>query len=210
MAATPAALGRPVGADREQTRRRIITAAMRCVAESGYSQATIREIARAADMTSGSLYHYFPNKSELLAATGAEIEEIVLPRLRAAAARSDDVLARLDAVLDESHRLLRDYPYLTAFLRALRAGNTARLRRDGPKHPGSKALHDVLTEIVADAQCQGRLSPSTDTRSAVEAICALTRGLSEQADTQRPDTQHATLSSAKKLIRGTLFTRPQG
>ena len=57
-------LGRPVGANGEQTRRRIIAAAMRCVAEVGYSQASIREIARAADMTSGSLYHYFPNKAD--------------------------------------------------------------------------------------------------------------------------------------------------
>src|SRR5262245_3028356 len=110
-------LGRPVGANGEQTRSRIITAAMRCVAEVGYSQATIREIARAAEMTSGSLYHYFPNKSELLRATGQEIEDIVLPRLRAAAARCDDVIDRLDAVLDESKQLIRDYPYLAAFLR---------------------------------------------------------------------------------------------
>ncbi len=48
---------------------------MRCVAEVGYSQASIREIAKAADMTSGSLYHYFPNKSELLRTTGEEIED---------------------------------------------------------------------------------------------------------------------------------------
>jgi AcrR family transcriptional regulator len=204
---TPSALGRPVGANGEQTRRRIITAAMRCVAEAGYSQATIREIARAADMTSGSLYHYFPTKSELLTATGAQIEEIVLPRLRAAAAQCDDVVDRLDAVLDESDRLIRDYPYLTAFLRALRAGSTARWRRGGPKYPGSEALHDVVAEIVAAAQRQGRLSPDLDERSVVEAICALTRGLSEQADSLRPDTYQATLSSAKKLIRGTLFTQ---
>ncbi|WP_253847342.1 TetR/AcrR family transcriptional regulator, partial [Mycobacterium gordonae] len=39
-------LGRPVGADGEQTRHRIMAAAMRCVAEVGYSQTTIREIAR--------------------------------------------------------------------------------------------------------------------------------------------------------------------
>jgi AcrR family transcriptional regulator len=207
MTVTPSALGRPVGANGEQTRRRIITAAMRCVAEAGYSQATIREIARAADMTSGSLYHYFPNKTELLTATGAQIEEIVLPRLRAAAAQFDDVIDRLDAVLDESDRLICDYPYLTAFLRALRAGSTARLRRDGPKYPGSKALHDVIAEIVAAAQRQGRLSPDLDERSVVEAICALTRGLSEQADSLRPDTYQATLSSAKKLVRGTLFTQ---
>jgi AcrR family transcriptional regulator len=170
-------LGRPAGADSEESRRRIITAAMRCVAEVGYSQATIREIARAAEMTSGSLYHYFPNKSELLHATGEQIEQIVLPRLRAAAARHDDVVDRLDEVLDESTRLIRDYPYLTGFLRALRAASTARLRRDVPKSPGSKALHDVVFEIVDDAQQRGTLSAETDTRATVEAVCALTRGL---------------------------------
>jgi AcrR family transcriptional regulator len=199
-------LGRPVGANAEQTRRRILTAAMRCVAEVGYSQTTIREIARAAEMTSGSLYHYFPNKSELLKATGEEIEEIVAPRLRAAAAQSGDVLDRLDAVLDESQRLIRDYPYLEAFLRAVRAGNAARSpRREGPRQPGSKALHDVVAEIVADAR--DTIPPQAGPDAVVEAICALTRGLSERAAALPPDAHDATLAAAKKLIRGSLFSR---
>ncbi len=180
---------------------------MRCVAEVGYAQATIREIARAADMTSGSLYHYFPNKSELLKATGEEIEEIVSPRLCAATAKSDDVVDRLDAVLDESKRLIRDYPYLPAFLRAIRVEGAARLRRGSPKYPGSKALRDVVTEIVEDARVQGALSPDTDAQAAVEAVCALTRGLSEQAASLPPEAYDATLGSVKKLIRGTLFAR---
>ncbi|WP_156781269.1 TetR/AcrR family transcriptional regulator, partial [Mycobacterium gordonae] len=75
-------LGRPVGASGEETRRRIIGATMRCVAQVGYSRATIREIARTANVTSASLYNYFPNKAELLKATSEEIENIVLPRLR--------------------------------------------------------------------------------------------------------------------------------
>ncbi|ORB84902.1 TetR family transcriptional regulator [Mycobacterium kansasii] len=198
-------LGRPVGADGEQTRQRIIAAAMRCVAEVGYSQATIREIARAAGMTSGSLYHYFPNKSELLHATGEEIEQIVLPRLRAATARPGDVVDRLDAVLDESTRLIHDYPHLAAFLRAVRLEDNARLSRGAPKYPGSRALRDVVSEIVADADGQGVLSPDTGPAGAVEAICALTRGLSEQAARLAPEAYAATLGSAKRLIRGTLF-----
>jgi AcrR family transcriptional regulator len=200
-------LGRPVGADREQTRRRIVAAAMRCVAEVGYSQASIREIARAADMTSGSLYHYFSNKSELLKGTGAEIEALVLPRLRAAAAQHTDAVDRLDAVLDESTRLVRDYPYLTGFLRALRAESTARMRRGAADYPGSKALHDVVSGIVDDARRRGTLSADTDMRSTVDAICALTRGLAEQADTLPPQTYQSAVDSAKKLIRGTLFTQ---
>ena len=207
MTATPSQLGRPVGANAEETRRRILTAAMRCVAEVGYAQTTIREIARAAEMTSGSLYHYFPNKSELLKATGDEIEEIVAPRLRAAAAQSDDVVDRLDAVLDESQRLIADYPYLTAFLRAVRAGSATRSRRDSPRHPESKAMRDVVTEIVADARTRGTLSPEADPAAVVETICALTRGLSERAGSLSPQAYEATVSSAKKLIRGSLFAR---
>jgi AcrR family transcriptional regulator len=205
MTVTPSQLGRPVGASGEQTRRRIITAAMRCVAEVGYSQATIRQIARAADMTSSSLYHYFPNKSELLKATGDEIEEIVLPRLRSAAAQTDDVIDRLDAVLDESKRLISDYPYLAAFLRAIRAQSSTQLRRGSPTYPGSRALREVVTKIVEDAREQGVLSPETGAAAAVEAICALTRGLSEQATSLPPEAYDAMLGSAKKLIRGTLF-----
>jgi AcrR family transcriptional regulator len=200
-------LGRPVGASGEQTRRRIIVAAMRCVAEVGYAQASIREIARAANMTSGSQYHYFPNKNELFKATSEEIEAIVLPRLQAAAARSDDVVDRLGAVLDESKQLKRDYPYLAAFLRAIRAESSAQLRRGGPKYPGSKALRDVVTEIVEDARAQGVLSSGTNTAAAVEAICVLTRGLSERAASLSPEAYDATLGSAKQMIRGTLFVR---
>jgi AcrR family transcriptional regulator len=208
MTVSSSQLGRPVGASGEQTRKRILAAAMRCVAESGYSQASIREIARAADMTSGSLYHYFPNKAELLRATGEEIEDVVLPRLRAAAARSNDIADRLEAVLDESIQLMHDYPFLAAFLRAVRAEGAAQLRRGGPKYPGSKALRDVVTEIVEDARLAGVLSPETEAAAAVEAVCALTRGLSERAATLPQETYGITLGSAKKLIRGTLFARP--
>ncbi|WP_156734807.1 TetR/AcrR family transcriptional regulator, partial [Mycobacterium sp. E183] len=79
---TRAQRGRPVGASGEETRQRIIVATMRCVATVGYSRATIREIARTADVTSASLYNYFPNKSELLGAAVEDIERIAAPRLR--------------------------------------------------------------------------------------------------------------------------------
>ncbi|WP_156675112.1 TetR/AcrR family transcriptional regulator, partial [Mycobacterium sp. E2989] len=79
---TRAQRGRPVGASGEDTRQRIIVATMRCVATAGYSRATIREIARTANVTSASLYNYFANKSELLDAAVEEIEGIALPRLQ--------------------------------------------------------------------------------------------------------------------------------
>lgn len=209
MTATPSQLGRPVGADGEQTRARIITAAMRCVAERGYSQTTIREIARVADMTSGSLYHYFPNKSDLLDATVTEIEQIAFPRLRAAAAQAGDVVDRLAAVLDESRRLMREYPYLAAFDRAIRAESVEH-PSGRPTYPGLKALRDIIIEIIGDAEEQGALPPDANPGAAVDAIYALTRGLTERAASLEPAAYAAALNSAKELIRGTLFARPVG
>ncbi|WP_156764781.1 TetR/AcrR family transcriptional regulator, partial [Mycobacterium sp. 1081908.1] len=113
-------LGRPPGASGEETRRRIIVATMRCVARAGYSRATIREIARTAEVTSASLYNYFPTKSELIKAAIAARTDVALPRLREAAGGPGDVIDRIEAVLDELGRLLREYPHLAAFERAMR------------------------------------------------------------------------------------------
>ncbi|OBG26667.1 TetR/AcrR family transcriptional regulator [Mycobacterium sp. 852002-51057_SCH5723018] len=201
----PAQLGRPVGADGAQTRARIIASAMRCVAEVGYSRATIREIAGAAGMTSGSLYHYFPNKSALLNATVSEIDGIARSRLRAAAAQADDVVDRLEAVLDESDRLMREHPYLAAFDRAMRAESAGRTRGGRPRYAGLKALRDIVNEIIGDALAGKTLPAGTDPHAAVNAIYALTRGLTEQAASLAPAAYAATLRSAKELIRGTLF-----
>lgn len=130
-----------------------------------------------------------------------------MPRLRAAAARSEDVVDRLEAVLDESKQLMRDYPNLAAFLRAIRAESAAQLRRGDSKYAGSKALRDVVSEIVEDARVQKVLSADTDAGAAVEAIYVLTRGLSERAASLSQQDYDATLDSVKRMIRGTLFTR---
>ncbi|MEO6792745.1 MAG: TetR/AcrR family transcriptional regulator, partial [Mycobacterium sp.] len=183
--------GRPAGTSGEQTRQRIIAAAIRCVAEVGRSGATIRQIATAADMTSGSLYHYFPNKAELLEAAVAAAREIALPRLRAAVQRSSTVVGQLGAVLDEADRLMQDHPQLAAFDRA--TGEVTPLR-------------DVIGEVVGAAQRNGALPDiDVDPDGVADAVYALTRGLTEQAAHLSPTAYRATLRSARHLIGGTLF-----
>jgi AcrR family transcriptional regulator len=190
MTLTSSPRGRPAGTSGEQTRRRIIAAAIQCVAEVGCSGATIREIATAAEMTSGSLYHHFPNKAELLRATVAAARQIALPRLQAAAQRGGNVVDQLGAVLDEADRLMRDHPYLAAFDRA--TGEVSPLR-------------DVIGAIIADAQRNGVLAAGVDADGAADAVYALTRGLTEQAAHLPPAAYRATLRSARDLIGGTLF-----
>ncbi|MED5812607.1 helix-turn-helix domain-containing protein [Mycolicibacterium sp. 050232] len=193
MTASSPQLGRPVGASGEVTRERITAAAMRCVAEVGYAKATIRAIARTAEMTSGSLYHYFSNKSDLLDATVTRIEEIAVPRLRAAAGSRTDVIERLEAVLDASGELMREYPHLAAFEQEMRMAGSA------------LPLHSIFREVIGDAQRHGALSRDVDVQGAADALYALSRGLTAQAASLSPDTFHATTEAAKRLIRGILL-----
>ena len=203
---TRAQLGRPVGASGEETRQRIIIATMRCVAKSGYARATIREIARTAHVTSASLYNYFPNKSELIKAAIAARTDVALPRLRQAAARPGGAIDRIEAVLDESGRLMREYPDIAAFEWAIRAersspsGRTAGGRTRG--RPSARSSRASLPTPTA-----GEFVDRPDPGGTVEAIYALIYGLIELAATLPPEDFQAALGSAKELVRGTLCRR---
>jgi AcrR family transcriptional regulator len=203
---TRAQLGRPVGASGEETRQRIIVATMRCVAEVGYSKATIREIARVANVTSASLYNYFPNKSELIKATIAARADAAMPRLRRAAEGAGDIIDRIEAVLDECGHLMREYPDLASFEFAIRAEHV--IAPGGPEvGAGFETFREIIEGVVADAHRRGELGDHPDRRAAVEAIYALIYGLTELAATLPPEDYQAALSSAKVLVRGTLFGR---
>ncbi|BBY32395.1 TetR family transcriptional regulator [Mycolicibacter minnesotensis] len=190
-------LGRPVGADGGQTRQRIISATIACVAELGYARTTIRQIARTAGVTSANLYNYFPAKAELVAAAISARADIALPRLRRAAERPGSMVDRIEAVLDESGNLMREHPDLATFEWAIRAQNAVTVYPGEADGEGLKALRDIITGIV-DAEV-GR------DRAAVEVIYALVYGLTELAATGSPEAYQAALAAAKRLIRGTLF-----
>lgn len=198
------ALGRPVGANSEETRRRIMAATMRCVGEVGYKQATIREIARVAGMTSGTLYHYFPNKSELVKATFEESAARAVPRFVRASDGDGDYLQRLVALLDESDRLMQEFP-TSRHSNRRSATSVHHLELDATSATVFKSLWNLLTEIVTSAVEDGSLNPDVDVDGACGVLYALIRGLTERAATSSAEQQHATLHAAKLLVRGLLF-----
>jgi len=199
-------LGRPVGANGEETRKRILDATMRCVAEVGYSRATIREIARAAQMTSGSLYHYFPNKSELVKAAFDEVASIAVPRLALAADQNVSTLEKLMAVLDESVRVMQDYPLAVAFDRAIRAESPQHLHLAENSDTRFTALRNLIREILEQGAREKVLGPGVDVDGAANAVYVLFRGLNEFAGMTPPPAEYrATVAGLKDLLRGRLF-----
>jgi len=208
----PPQLGRPVGASGEETRKRIIVATMRCVAEVGYAQSTIREIARIANVTSASLYNYFPTKLELIRATIEATGDIAMPRLRAAAEGPGDIVDRIEAVLDECGHLIHEYPDLAAFEWAIRAENVMPSgAQEAPEDSGPQVgagfatFREIIEGLVEDGCQRGELGEHPDPRGTVEAIYALIFGLTELAATLATEDFSAALGSAKVMVRGALF-----
>jgi AcrR family transcriptional regulator len=53
---------------RDATRNRLISCALQLFGERGYASTPVSAIADAAGVSQGLLYHYFPGKTELVAA----------------------------------------------------------------------------------------------------------------------------------------------
>jgi AcrR family transcriptional regulator len=81
---------------REQTRARIVDAAVESFAELGFDASSTRDIARRAGVTQGLLTYYFSSKDELWRAAADQIFRGIdeLPERPAAGARVDDDMAR--------------------------------------------------------------------------------------------------------------------
>lgn len=81
----------------EQTRREILAAAREAFGGLGYEAASVGLIARAAQVTTGALYHHFADKPALFAAVAEEIEAEIAQAVMQAGAGAADPWALLEA-----------------------------------------------------------------------------------------------------------------
>lgn len=82
------------------TRERLIAMAMHLFWQKGYGATSVADILQAAGAKSGSLYHFFPGKQDLLLAVLARYREGLRPMLLEPAwARETDPIARVFALL---------------------------------------------------------------------------------------------------------------
>jgi TetR/AcrR family transcriptional repressor of nem operon len=65
----------------DATRDRLVFTAMQLFAEKGYGSTSVADILRAAGANSGSLYHFFPTKQDLLLEALARYRDGICPML---------------------------------------------------------------------------------------------------------------------------------
>jgi TetR/AcrR family transcriptional repressor of nem operon len=89
------------------TRERLIDAALRLFAEKGYQATSVADIQRESDCHSGSFYHFFPAKQDLLLAVLDRYRSGIVPMLiEPAWANVRDPIERIFALLARYRMLL--------------------------------------------------------------------------------------------------------
>jgi len=101
----------------QRTRERILATALRLFAKRGYAAVSIEEIAHAAGVTKGAVYHWFADKDDL----GRELQHELYERLSLASMRAfvagDDVVSNMARAFDTYLALLGDLGEARFFLR---------------------------------------------------------------------------------------------
>lgn len=101
----------------QQTRERILAVALREFASRGYASVTIEEIAEAAGVTKGAVYHWFADKDDLGRELQHELNERLTTAALAAFDRDGDIVDNMRRAFDTYMTALGDLGEARFFLR---------------------------------------------------------------------------------------------
>ena len=168
------------------TAERLVFAAMRLFSEKGYGSTSVADILREAGANSGSLYHAFPTKQDLLLAVLALYRDGIGPMLLAPAwAGVDDPIDRVFALLAAYRRMLveNDCVY------GCPIGSLA-LELHEPDPPVRELLAVNFDGWVAAIEgcldaARNRLPKATDTRALGQFVLTVMEGGVMQSRTHR-------------------------
>jgi AcrR family transcriptional regulator len=85
----------------DQTRERLLSAAVELLEEGGYAAASVAAIAERGGVAAGALYRHFPSKAELFVEVFRTMAEGELAHLREASSAPGTAVDKLDAIVRE-------------------------------------------------------------------------------------------------------------
>lgn len=160
-----------------ETKDRIIEAARKLFWEQGYSATGIAQILKQAEANSGSLYHFFPTKEDLLIAVLEKYKEMLCPEvINPVFERVTDPIERIFGILDGYRKLLE----MTGCNYGCPIGNLA--LEVGTSHPRARQLlaenftgwRAEIEKCIADAG--GRLPNDLDPKALSALVLILMEG----------------------------------
>jgi AcrR family transcriptional regulator len=201
--------GRPPVSVSATARARIIVAAREAFARDGYDKTTNKDIAAAAGMTTGAIYHYFASKPALFAAVAAETFTLVRQEFRDAVdAAEPTFVAQVSALWQRATDLHARDRSLAGF--AIVSPIEAARHKEIPRlTPRGHMPHQILEEIVVTARARGELADDLDDDTVLRALIAITMGLAHGAAADADPAHHARATAGlSRFLAGTVVHAP--
>jgi AcrR family transcriptional regulator len=151
----------------------IIAAARDAASEGGMAAVQIAAVARRAGIAAGTVYRYFPGKTDLVTALLTEISEREIGALRAAADVAPGPLSALSAaIMTFAARALRHRRLTYAAI-----AEPVEAELDAARLVARKALAAEFASLIASAVSGGHLPDQDGTLSAAALVGLLIEGL---------------------------------
>ncbi len=141
-------LGRPRATDSGDTKRRILDIAREMFSVHGYEVATNRDIASAAGITSGALYHYFGSKLDLYLAVHEDVQAGVYESFSNATMNLETFTEMFLAVLEVAHDMNENDPSVARFVGAVRVDAQRHPEMAAALLPRSEQREVFLTRLI--------------------------------------------------------------
>ena len=153
---------------KRKARERILETAERIfILEGSYQKTTIREIARRADVSVGSVYLHFPTKADILAALTAEHTITIKNRMIAAIPSKGSGREKLDALLGFMADLRQDKSFdLYGRFAALQFDHSIDQVLRGTIQRELAGFYDLVADVLRACESDGLLRAGFDVRLA--------------------------------------------
>jgi TetR/AcrR family fatty acid metabolism transcriptional regulator len=152
-----------------EKRRAILHAAVRVFAEKGYQGCRIADVARAAHVAYGLVYHYFRNKDELLESVFAEQWAILINAIRAIDEGPGTAAEKVAGIYGFVFDVYKTAPAAVRVL-ILEVTRTTHALRAGSTRETFERAVQLVADVVRQGQSRGELRADLDPVVAATAI----------------------------------------
>jgi AcrR family transcriptional regulator len=167
--------------EKEDLRRKVITAATELFREESYAAVSMRKIAKRVEYSVGTLYLYYKDKDELFLAVQSAAFEQAFTFINALSGK-DDPLERLQELGERYVRFGMKNPDLYRLMFMMEHPMDA-MEEGDPWHSGI-ALHNLLTSLVKECVAAGRIVAEDPDRLSF-ALWSLVHGMVSLRISQR-------------------------
>ncbi len=156
-------------------RERILQAAVKVFARSGFHATRVSEVAKAAGVADGTIYLYFDSKESLLVSLFEDRVEKLLAFMREELPKKPDAPARLRAVIDMQLGLLEGERDLAEVITVILRQSTRLMKEFAA--PRFTEYLDAIAKIVAEGQSAGAFRSDVSPHIAARAVFGALDGI---------------------------------